>query len=319
MDAPTSVLEQIQKLLNLASRNTSVAEAASAAAKAQELLEKWNLDVSAVENHASADGRREDAKVRGGFYKWQRDLWYSVAHLHFCMYWTQEYWSPEQATHKRTYDGKVQRGAYCKRHRLVGRVVNVQATQHLAKYLEGAIENLVNERTRGLRSEAFSNWAVSFRKGAAMNLMERIEERRQQRVDEAAKKARELAEKGGSSATALTIADVQDLETAANQDFLYGEGWTAKRAAERAAAAEARRLAQEEYTRWAEANPEEAAAKEAERRAEHEKVMKKYRGRGGLGPRDNTDYGAFRAGSEAARNISLDPQLGGTKVAGLLR
>jgi hypothetical protein len=318
--APESVLVRIQKLLNLAAKNTSAEEAASAAAKAQELLEQWNLNVSTVENAASADGRREDAKVTGGFYKWQRWLWCSVAELHFCLYWTQEYWDKNQRTHEKCWDGSSKKGAYRKRHRLVGRVVNVKATEHLAKYLENAIEELVKARTQGARSQAFSNWASSYRLGAATKLVERLEDRRRQRVDAAARAAREAAERAGTStSTALTLADVEEREQAANQDFLYGEGWTAKRAAARAARAEADRLAAEEYTRWAASNPEEAAAKEAERREAYEKTMKQRRRSYGRVERDNTDYSAYYAGSDAAKNISLDPQVDTARPAGLLR
>lgn len=315
--APESVLKKIQALLNLSNKNDNSNEAASAAAKAQELLEEWNLDVAALENAASFDGKREDEKVKGGFYRWQRDLWKSVAELHFCIYFVTEVWDKNQHTHKHDWNGKMIRGAYVKRHRVVGRRVNVQTTIHLARYLEDAIEIQVKERTQGLRSQAFSNWAISFRVGAASNLISRLEERRLQRVKDAVAKARDTS--GFSTSTALTIKDIEDRELEANQDFLYGEGWTAKRAAERARYAEENRLKREAYTKWAAENPEEAAAKAAEQREADEKWYRKHRSRGGAGPRDNTDYSAYRSGhAAAAANISLDQQVHKTNVAGMI-
>lgn len=316
--APEKVLQQIQKLLNLANKNTNPHEAAQAAAKAQALLEEWNLDVAALENVADPSGRREDEKVKGGFYKWQRELWRSVSDLHFCLYFITEIWDPNKSTpNTRYYQTK---GAYVKRHRLVGRTVNVCATMHLAMYLEQAIEAQVNERTRGARSQAFSNWAVSFRTGAAASLIERLEERRQERVEQATERAATAAAAAGAStSTALTLEDVAKREEDANNDFLYGEGWSAKQAAQRAAYAEENRQRREAYTQWAAENPEEAQAQEAERRMEHAKWLHRHRSRGGGTARDNLDYGAYRTGVQAGRNISIDPQIDTARPAGLLR
>jgi len=59
------VVERVRKLLALAARNPNEAEATAAAAKAQELLAFYNLDMATVENVAGTSGAREDAKVRG--------------------------------------------------------------------------------------------------------------------------------------------------------------------------------------------------------------------------------------------------------------
>lgn len=317
--APDSVLQQIQKLLNLANKNDNPNEAASAASKAQALMEEWNLTVAAVEDASLSDGKREDAKVGVGFYKWQRWLWRSVAELNFCLYFLTEIWDPDKLSARRDWNGHVIKGVYVKRHRLVGRVVNVQTTRYMAQYLEKAIEDAVNERTRGLNTQRFSNWAVSFRTGAAAHLVERLEARRRERVKEAAET---LKKAGHSTSTALTIKDVEDRELEANQDFLYGEGFTANRAAQRAAAAEECRLEQEARTRWAAEHPEEAAAEEAARREEYEKWHKRYarssRARYRSAPVDNIDYSAFNSGHDHASKISLDPQVGDAPVAGRL-
>jgi hypothetical protein len=73
---------KIQKLLNLAANNPNEEEeATAAAAMAQKLLTEYNLDASLVETAGSDDGRREEIKTRGGFYKFERYLWHKVAEL----------------------------------------------------------------------------------------------------------------------------------------------------------------------------------------------------------------------------------------------
>jgi hypothetical protein len=145
-------MERIQKLLNKANdKSIPPAEAALFAAKAQEELTRYNLDAATVEKHGggAADGRREEAKTRGGFYQWQRELWTAVARLNFCLYWTQSYWDKEWKGRQRLterqqdYHGGVSKavvGKMQKRHRIIGRIVNTRTTISMALYLEEAIE-----------------------------------------------------------------------------------------------------------------------------------------------------------------------------------
>ena len=79
------VVEKVRKLLSLAAKNTNEAEAASATAKAQELLVAYNLDMSAI-GEGGESGAREDAKQRGGMYIYERKLWQQIAELNFCFY-----------------------------------------------------------------------------------------------------------------------------------------------------------------------------------------------------------------------------------------
>ncbi len=304
MDAPDSVLERIQKLLNLA-QSPNENEASAAAAKAQELMDEWNLSTAEIERKSGQDGKREEAKVRGGFYKWQRQLWKAVAELHFCMYWTQDYWGD--------WKGRIHKQ---KRHRLVGRVVNTTATQHMANYLEDVVERSVIDAIAGLQewnnALRYSKWANSYRAGMADRLIERLEERRQQKLTE----ARKVDTTGASTSRALTLLDVQTLEEEANNDFLYGEGWSAKQREATIAYAERRRQEKEAYTRWAAENPEEAAEKECLRREADDKWWKtngwRYnRPRYSRSGDDNVDRSAYRAGNEAGGRVSLDGQVGG--------
>jgi len=299
------VIAQIQKLLNLAANNPNENEAASAAAKAQELLVKYNLDSAVLETAKGVDGKREQAKVEGGFYKHQRELWYAVAALNFCLYWTQRY--KERGIRKRYNQGlpPIETWITKQRHALVGKVVNTQMTIAMAQYLETAIERVVDERLKEQEIAKMSNWAMSFRKGCISRVVEKLQDRRREYVakEEEARRAAERANSGASTSTALSISAYVNAEYDANMDFIYGEGWSAKQAKERAERAAKRAADEAAYTAWAQANPEEAAKREA--------AAKKARGRASYGrtERDNTDYSAYYSGYDAADKISLDQQV----------
>lgn len=315
-DAELKVMEKVQKLLDKAAdeQGTTPEERAVFAAKAQELMTQYNLDAALIERTAGIkDGKREDLKMRGGFYKWQADLWQSVAQLNFCLYWTQVYFVPQKERHILEGRSSLRRQ---KRHRLVGRIINTTATRVMAEYLEQAIERAVNETLKVSHTERMSNYANSFRLGAAEELMRKVSERYEARLDkeraEAAVKAAQksaAASADASTATALTLTDYEASEEDANADFIHGEGYSARKRAQAAEYARERAQREAEATAWAAANPEEAAAKEAERQAESEKYWRRYRGRGGAGPRDKTDYGAYGRGREAGKKISIDPQM----------
>lgn len=246
-------LEKVEKLMRLAARNSSPEEAAAATAKYQELLVAYNLDVSQVGQHgASADQKREQQRIKGGMYTWQRSLWYQISKLNFCLYWTIEHyvereirrrhWSGEMRTVR--VDGKEFR------HTIVGRSINVRGTITMGEYLEQTIERLVKERYP-LNSQRFMREAVAFREGIADTVYWKLEERRRDLVQqEERRRADDLARRGVSTSNALTIGSLSQQEEDANQDFLYGEGFSARQRANRAERAEAARRAEEEYTKW---------------------------------------------------------------------
>lgn len=338
------ILSQIQKLLNLAAKNSSEHEAASAATKAQELLTRYNLDTAALERNTGVrDGKREESLVKGGVYRFQRQLWKSVAQLNFCLYWTQEYnGRREDLGAEGTKAGRMRT---MKRHRLIGRVVNVRSTMAMATYLEGAIERLAREKLQargGDTKQLYSRWALSYREGMSDRLVERISERYHEQRDAEAKQARETAQaaakagrSGVSSGTALTIADVVESEREENRIFRYelemGPGswakklkddaeWQAKWAkeeADREAAAVA----------WAAAHPEEVRAREEARRKDDEAWRKRQErnarrriGRVSYGRAERPqDKGAYYAGRDVGDTIAIDPQVDsgrGRKIGG---
>ena len=306
MDA---VIQKIVKLQNLAANNSNEAEAAAAHEKAAKLLLEHNLDSATVERAAGGSGRREEAKIEGGFYQWQRELWESVAEVNFCYYWSQFYRLPERRVLRKVHGEfiYVTRRTLRRRHCLIGRMVNFKATEIMAKYLEGAIARVIEEQFPG--KDIRDKYIMSYREGVAYRLRQRLEERRREAIA-ADVKARNAAERkakreGVSTSMAITLSSYAQSEEDANTDFRFGEGTSARWAAETAAEAEARRVEREEYTKWAAANPKEAAAKEAKEAAKR-RTRSYSRSNDRFG---KVDDGAFWRGSDAGEKIGLDPQM----------
>jgi hypothetical protein len=131
-----SIISRIQKLLSLANDGRgNEAEAAVAAGKAQELLEKYNLDLAAVE----ASGGKGDASMarekthheEKTEYKWRRNLMTGIAALHFL-----------HVTSKQVYDGKKVKFAG---YNLIGRKVNVAIARHMYAYLVKTVDRVIAE------------------------------------------------------------------------------------------------------------------------------------------------------------------------------
>lgn len=318
-------VEQVEKLLRLAGKNSNQNESAAATAKAMEILAKYNLDMSIVEQNSGDKGRREDTKFAGGLYQYQRDLWRAVAELNFCLYWNQYSHDPNKKSNsarakRRRELGLSDRGGYRFEHRVVGRTVNVTGTRVMAEYLLGAIERLTRERYPE-PSQFFTRSATSYREGLAESVIDKIADRRrdilkkEQLVERAAKKrADDAARAGVSTATTLVLSTYTKSEEDANIDFVYGEGTSAQWAQQEAEHAAKRKREREEYTAWAAANPEEAAKKEEERRKSRRSSWNAGMG----GDRKQRDNSAYYSGMDKGKEISIDPQTDGRKTRGLL-
>lgn len=317
-----SVIDKVEKLLRKAGKTENENEAATFAAGAQELLAKYNLGMSIVEqNSGASSGKREDTKFEGGLYHYQREVWQAVAELNFCMYWSQYNFNKDKKGLRFRRAGRM--GGFDFQHRVVGRTVNVVATRGMAEYLLQAIERLTRERYPQ-PSQFFTRSANSFREGLAETVIGKIYDRRshllaadRKQEREAKRAAEKLQRQGVSTATTLTLSTLQKSEEDANTDFIYGEGTSARWAQEEAAAARAREQRDREYTIWAKANPEEARAKEAERRK-----ARRTSWNAGMGTdrrEKNRDHSAYYDGQDKGRAISIDPQAEGRKTAGLLK
>ena len=313
------ILEKVEKLLRLAARNPNSEEAASASAKAQELLTAYNLEQIEVNAAEDKSAVRERVKIRGGMYEYQRELWDAIAQLNFCLHWVIRH-TVERGTRRRSWDGTMVRGTRLDtefRHHIVGRVVNTRSTRVMAEYLEQTIERLVAERFP-LNSQRFKSEAVAYREGLSEQIVIRLHERRTTQEAERRRSEAQRARSGVASVSqALTIADYSRSERDANMDEVMGEGWSARQREERRRQAEAVRAAEEAYTRWAEANPEEAAKEEKERR---KKQRTRYSGgqgsRGGTTGRERRSWTQESAqGYDRGRDISLDQQAGRSSPA----
>lgn len=314
------IVDRIQKLLDLASKNPSPHEAASALAKAQALMEQYNLssDTVSAHNTQATTGRREQAAVEGGTFSFQRELWRAVCELNFCVYWSQEYLTEGNPNYPLS---RVKR----RRHAVVGRVVNVRTSIAMATYLQSAIERALDANLTD--QDKHSNWAWSFRKGVAAELVLKIRERRDEREEEERKeikkRMKEAAAAGeahASTSRTLTISDVAKSEHDANMDHINGEGWSAARAADRAKQAAMRVRMQNAYTAWAKENPR-AAMRDFEFTDEDGRTYyyggrARYSGNTRRTSSENIDYGAFQSGRKAGEGIGLDPQAEASKPRG---
>lgn len=237
MNAPNidpQVLARIQKLMALTTeRGASEAEAAVAAGHVQRLLAEHNLSMAAVEasgQSAGPGGQRTKTEVkRRQVYKWQRQLMSAVANLNFCL--ALEKFQYKENTSP-TFDG----------YQLIGRVDNVASARVMFEYLLQVIERLARADANDDPTQFFTRSAHSFKEGCAVRLVERLERRRREIIEEQAKAAREQAatarHPGAAPGTALIVlSDVIQSEADYNNDMRYGYelGTTARRRAERKA------------------------------------------------------------------------------------
>lgn len=324
-------LDVVQKLLAKAAKTEHEPERDAFLAKAQQIMLRRNWTTAEVERAAGrADGKREEQRVEGGFYLWQRELWREVARLNFCFHFVEEYRKKLDVPTTYRYRGaerlpesewRTITHQMKKRHRLIGRAVNVAAATGMAQYLEGAIDRALAENIHQKGDERYKPWANAFREGATSRLLEKI--RRMQRLaetkEEKARKAAAPADPGGGRGTrALTLTDVKQQEEQGNYDFVHGDGAWAKLQAELAADAERRRLMQEAYTAWAAANPKEAMSKFEYTHTDGTTWCYSGRTRGGGRSYENSkewkrDPRAYAAGRDAGDKISLAAQVDGNK------
>lgn len=321
MDEDTrKAVDKIEKLMRLAGANPNEAEAASALAKAQELLVAYNLDMSVIEQNSGQSGKRLSEMVNGGMHRYQRSLWGYIAELNFCRHWTQ----------KNRAEGKRR---FVFQHQLVGRVVNVAASKNMAQYIEKTIGRLCAEKFVSQGLLCSTRDAMAYREGIADRVIEKICERRDDFIKKeeraAAEAARRASAAGISLATALTVAGLAEKEEAGNYDFIHGEGawtrkqqrdaeWEAGREERRVRQAKANQEAEAAHAAWAAAHPEEARKEAAKDRARERARERRQENGGGYGRRYRfrqtaadmrRDSGSYHAGYAKGEEVSIDPQV----------
>ncbi|NCW02627.1 MAG: hypothetical protein EBW20_12555, partial [Betaproteobacteria bacterium] len=108
-------------------------------------------------------------------------------------------------------------------------------------------------------------WAWSFRKGAASTLVGKLYNRRSEYIAEENEKARRAQAASGpqSGSTALTLTTFAKSEKERNDDFRFGEGWSARQAIAAAKAVAAHDKMRKAFLEWREKNPKKPASKPA--------------------------------------------------------
>lgn len=179
-----NIIRKIEALLNV--NGCTEAEAEARLAKAQELLERHNLDMA---NIGGKPESRKDQKRKGGLYTWQRNLWKAVAELNFCYY--------------SAIRGLARGSSY--EHRIIGSHANVIATEVMAKYLQETVERLAQDWAKAnFYKSVFVREAIAYREGMTNRLSERLQARRDELVAEERQICEENEFRANSASTVLT-------------------------------------------------------------------------------------------------------------------
>lgn len=186
-------------------------EAATAAAKIQELLETYNLDMDQIATSKTGE-RGKQEHTAAAMYVYQRGLMEHIAKMNFCMHWIDE-------TQAQSF-GKMRK---VKRHILLGRKANVVGTTIMYDYLVATMDRMLPYYGMEKRGKAALLWL----EGCSDRLQQRLDTARREREAEAARKAEEEAVRArhpgaASSGTALTIIDVTRNEMELNIDVVKG-------------------------------------------------------------------------------------------------
>jgi hypothetical protein len=312
------LIKKIEALLN--TKGCTEAEAQSRVAKAQELLEKYNLDLAMVGQNKTA---RKDNTRKGGLYSWQRNLWKAVAELNFC-----HYLSIKGLERGSTYQ-----------HRIIGSHANVVQTEHMAQYLQDTVERLAQEWAKAnFYKSVFVREAIAYREGITNRLSERLRDRRETIVAEARKAEQERKQaqartNADPGTTALTILDVISSEADFNNDYL--NNWELGTTARNRAESEARSKAwSEEFWRRENAKSPEQKAKEAEELAkwvaeQNKKAEKRQRRINKTPPKpryrkatpeeERAGMGSYYEGRAKGNEVGIDDQVKAGEKRGALR
>ena len=178
-----SILEKVKKLLALAT-SSNPHEAASAAAKAQELLSTYNLELSQVEtDHGGSGYGRTTLEI--GPRKWRHELLHVIAANNFCQ--------------------TLQSG---KRAILIGERHNSEVVEYLYTYLASQLETMATQAYHQAHSDiAAITWKDSFFAGAIISIHDRLRAERQ------------TFEESESSCRALVVTKEKEIQEAIHQMF----------------------------------------------------------------------------------------------------
>jgi hypothetical protein len=157
------IMDKIRKLLAL-STSSNPAEAAAASAKAQELVQQYNLELSRIQQEAKPVYLRQVTDIGSSLY-WRRWLMSVLAQAQFC--------------HSIALNAT-------KTVALIGEQHNIDVVVYLYGYIVAELERLAREAYRTSdRTLAFAAWRNTFCVGAVSVLKQRFAEQEQRFVAQA--------------------------------------------------------------------------------------------------------------------------------------
>lgn len=326
MSNQNPILTRIAKLLALRDNaGATEAEAALAAEHVQRLLQDNGLTMAEVEaaggSTADVGGQREKRALdRRAMYEYQRTMMAALAANNFCLHMI-----VKVTNAKPLYSGG--RGKTSRNHVLVGRFINVQATEQMYDYLDGTMRRLASEAGIDYRATREFNY---FLEGATSRVVERLIQRRHERELEERKAAAARSTQGNGTGRELALTDVYGTEADLNNDLVNGfaPGTTAASRRAQAAQAAARQAKEAELV----AGGMEATLAfyvscgygEAEAKTYADSWRKRSNRSGGRGRSQNWTRGdekhaqkigsaSYKAGRTAGDSIGLDTQVGASK------
>jgi hypothetical protein len=143
----TSIIEKIQKVLELAKRGGTEEEADTALQLAHQLLAKYNLTLDEVESHTTEEDYFIDDSVKSPIkLSWQHYVYQAISNLYFCHY----------------IKGRSS-------HNIIGKPSNVEVVKYLAAYIVQTGEKLAKQECATTRERN------DFKKGFCLKISERAE------------------------------------------------------------------------------------------------------------------------------------------------
>lgn len=190
-------LEKVLKLLKLAEGTGNTHEAANAAARAQEIMDRYQIERGAVAAAEAARGINGGAAsppdepiseqeyldiLRTTWPKWRAELAAAIArHNHCRVYLTRTYQHGVVRCNRTTGEQRA-RAAIA----IIGRASDANAVRYLYQYLVREIERLCEkECPRG----GGRTWANNFKRGAALEIAVRLHKQREETISQVRQEA----------------------------------------------------------------------------------------------------------------------------------
>ncbi len=202
--AEQDVLRKVRLLMKKAEGGTTEAEASMLVAKAQELLAKYNLQMSQLDaaepERASSAKRVKDTYTRSALFDYQRELWKAVAEANFCVY------EPIPIFKVNTLGVRLKSNYH---HFLIGREENVIATRIMGDYLEEMVSRLC--------PYPGGKPMFSWKEGCAARLTERLQAKRKEMEEQS------QAAPANTGEMEIVLHDAYVSEDDQNYRFIHGE------------------------------------------------------------------------------------------------